>query len=282
VVVNLTPVKTNNFTWDLVTNFSTYSNKVVSLAEGIEQLELGGFLVTAVAREGEEYPSLRGTGYARDPLSGGVVVDNRSTLPNGSVNTRYGMPLQAPDQVVYGSALPDFEMSFINGIRYNNVTISAQIDWRKGGILSSGYNRLGKLYGILSETENREAKDFVFPGKKGSFNDAGVVVVEGDNDIEIAKGYDFFRVNQDRIAESNIYDAGFVRLREVKISYTMPKGILDSSFLRDAEIFLMGRNLWLNAKLPHFDPEMFNTTSGESYNSYPQTKSFGGGFRITF
>jgi TonB-linked SusC/RagA family outer membrane protein len=280
IMLNFTPIATPDFTWNVATNFTTYTNRVISLAEGIEQLELGGFRVTLVAQEGEEYPSIRGFGYARDPASGEVVVDARPTLPSGSPNPRQGMPLRSTEEVILGSAQPDFEMSFINDFSYKNFTVSAQIDWRQGGKLSSGYNRLGKLYGILSETENRET-DYVFPGKKG-FYEEGNLVVEGDNDITIQRGYDFFRVNQDPISEASVYDATYVRLRELKISYGVPQTWMENSFIQSASIYLIGRNILLNAAVPNFDPEMFNTSQGESYNTYPQTKSFGGGIRINF
>lgn len=280
IMLKLTPVSTPVFNWNVNTNFSTYTNRVISLAEGIEQLELGGFWVTLVAQEGEEYPSIRGFGYARDPASGEVVVDGRAVLPNGNPNPQHGMPLRTTGEIILGSAQPDFEMSFINDFSYKNISFSAQIDWRQGGILSSGYNRLGKLYGILGETENREA-DYVFPGKQGFYED-GVLVVEGDNDITIQEGYDYFRINQDPIREANIYDATYVRLRELRISYDVPQTWLENSMIRSASVYVIGRNILLNAAVPNFDPEMFNTSQGESYNTYPQTKSFGGGVRINF
>ncbi|WP_236979552.1 SusC/RagA family TonB-linked outer membrane protein [Membranihabitans maritimus] len=280
MMLNITPIETTHFRWDLTTNFTTYKNKVISLAEGIDQLELGGFRVTLVAQPGEEYPSLRGWGYLRDPASGEVVVDHRTQLPNGNTNPRYGMPLRSTEQVILGSAQPDFEIGFGNQLSFKNITISMQLDWRQGGKVSSGYNRLGKLYGVLSETENRESTDYIFPGKKGYYGENGNIIIEGDNDIAIARGWEFFRRNQDQISESNVYDATFLRLRELKITYDLPKKWTESSFAKSASFYLIGRNLWLNASMPHFDPEMFNQSEGESYNTYPQTKSFGGGIRI--
>ncbi|MEX2567152.1 MAG: SusC/RagA family TonB-linked outer membrane protein [Cyclobacteriaceae bacterium] len=280
IMLNLTPVSTSAFTWDLTTNFTTYINRVVSLAAGIDQLEMGGFRVTSVAVEGEEYPSLRGFGYARDPDSGEIVVDSRASLPNGNPNPRYGMPLRSTSQIILGSAQPDFDMSFLNSFNFKNFSVSAQIDWRQGGKVSSGYNRLGKLYGILSETENREA-DQVFPGKMGYY-DQGNLIVEGDNNVTIKKGFDFYRVNDDPINEANVYDGTFVRLRELRLDYRFPVSWLQNSFIRTASVYLISRNLLLSAAMPHFDPEMFNTTEAESYNSYPQTRSFGGGIRIDF
>ncbi len=282
ITLDVIPVKRPDLLWDLTVNFTTYTNRVISLAEGIDQLDLGGgFRTRAIAREGEEYPSLFGLGYARDPASGEIVVDSRATLPNGNANPRHGMPLRSTESIILGSAQPDFEMGFLNQVSFKNFTLSAQIDWRQGGKLSGGYNRLGRLYGVLSETEDREA-DYVFPGVKGFFDEQGNIVVEGNNDITINRGFEFYRRNQDPIRESNIYDATFVRLRELRLSYDLPQKILERTFIGSASIYFVGRNLWLDAALPHFDPEMFNRTEGESYNPYPQTKSYGGGILLNF
>ncbi len=281
IALNATPVATPTVRWDLITNFTTYTNTVVSLAEGIEQLELGGSRVTAVARVGEEFPAILGDGYARDPATGQVVVDSRATLPNGRDNRFYGMPLRSTEEIILGNALPDFEIGFINTVSIKNFTFYAQLDWRRGGKVFSGYNRLGKLYGVLSETENREG-DYVFPGQKGFYDEDGNVVVEGNNDIVIQPGFDFYRRNQDRIEESSVYDATYVRLRELRLTYDFPAAWLGDSFIDRVSFYLIGRNLWVNAALPHFDPEMFSNNAVEEYTTYPQTKSYGGGFRVTF
>ncbi|MEQ6119483.1 SusC/RagA family TonB-linked outer membrane protein [Reichenbachiella sp. MALMAid0571] len=281
ITLNIKPVETTTLLWDVAVNFSTYTNKVLSLAEGIEELQLGqGFRVSAVALVGEQFPALKGIGYARDPESGEVVVDGRQNLPNGSVNPFYGMPLRTTGQINLGTSKPDFEINIFNSFSFKNFSFSAQLDWLQGGVLSSGYTRLGRLYGVLSETENRE-EDYVFPGKKGYYS-GGELIVEGDNEIIIKRGYDFYGRNQDPINESNMFSGTYVRLREVKLSYDFPGKWLENTFLGSVSFYLVGRNLWLNSALPHFDPEMFNTSSGESYNSYPQNKSFGGGIRVNF
>ena len=275
LALTVTPVATSALRWDLTTNFTTYTNKVISLSDSIEQLDLGGSRVTAVAQVGEEFPAILGFGYARDPASGEVVVDSRED------ERFYGMPLRSTEQVILGNAQPDFEVGFINTISYKNFTLYAQLDWRQGGKVFSGYNRLGKLYGVLSETEDREA-DYVFPGKKGFFDEEGNLVVEGDNDIVIQQGFTYYRRNQDRIEESSVYDATYVRLREVRLTYNLPTTWLENTFMESVSFYLIGRNLWVNAALPHFDPEMFSNNSVEEYTTYPQTKSYGGGFRINF
>jgi len=280
LMIDIIPIQTDNIQWSFATNYTKYINTVEELADGINELELGGFRTTQVAIEGERYPSLRGTGYARDPGTGEVVVDGREYLPNGNPNPTYGMPLRAPNEVILGSAQPDFEVGFTNRLSFRNITLSAQVDWRQGGHFSSGQNRLGRLYGVNIETGNRE-EDYVFPGRKGYFQD-GELIVEGINDITIQRGQTFWQSNQDPINESNVFEATYIRLREVRISYDLPSNLLSSLGIRSSTIYFIGTNLWTRADVPHFDPEMFNNSDTEQYNSYPQTKGFGGGVKIDF
>lgn len=283
IVLTTRPIQTNNFSYTLTTNFTSYINKVISLADGIARLELGGSRATIVAEVGQSYPSLRGFGYVRDS-KGNVVVDSREKLANGSVNATYGMPLRSNEEIILGSVVPDFEFGFVNQFNYKNLSLSVQIDWRKGGKISSGSNRLGKLYGSLIETEDRTS-DYIFPGSKGYFDASGQLNLVGPNDINIVKGETFYRVNQDPIIEASVYDATFVRLREVRLAYDLPAKWIKKTSIANASVYLTGRNLWLSAKLPYFDPELnsgIGNAQGEEYMAYPQVMSFGGGVRVTF
>jgi len=285
VMLSLTLIKNKNITWDLSTNFSSYTNKVLKLAEGVNQLGLGGFRVGIVAEPGQEYPVIRGTGYARDPETGKIVVDSRELLPNGNANAFYGMPLKSSESsLILGKVNPDFEVNFLNSIKYKNFTLYAQVDWRQGGKVYSGSSRLSKLYGTHPETVNREV-DVILDAVKGYYDAAGNLVITGDNDIPIKKGYTYFRSLLDNIAESNVYDASFIRLREVRLEYQFGSFNKKMPF-KDLNLFLTGRNLWLiKSGLPYFDPEMGGSTGnymGEEYVRYPQITSFGVGLNVKF
>lgn len=284
IVLNVTPVQKTNFSWDVTTNFTSFKNEVVELADGIERLTLGGFRAQIVAERGMPYPSLIGSKFAKDN-NGNIVVDSRQTLPNGNPNPSYGMPLRSLEQNAFlGQVNPDFEIGFINSFRYKQFTLGVQFDWRKGGFISSGSNRLGKLYGSLAETDNREAPQ-VYPGSKGFFDASGNLVVEGQNDIPILKGEQLYRNVMDPIIESNVYSASFVRLRELRFSYDLSPEMLNRLKLKNASLYIVGRNLWLNSALPNFDPEMDSGSGnvrGEEYLVVPQTASYGAGLIISF
>ena len=280
VILNIKPVVFKNFNWDFTTNFTTYTNKVKELAEGVDMLGLGGNRVSIVAREGEKYPILRGTGYARDPATGKIVVESDRT------SSSYGMPLQTTADVDLGKADPDFEANFLNTFKYKNLTLNVQVDWREGGKISSGNSRLAKLYGTHHDTRLRE-EDYVLENSvKGHYDDNGSLIVEGENDIAIKRGYQYYGKVLDPIRESNVYDASFIRLREVRINYDVPLGFLKRYYIKRASVYIIGRNLWLiKSSLPQYDPEMSDSSGnaiGETYADYPQTSSYGFGINLTF
>ncbi len=279
MVLTIKPVVTDKFSWDITTNFASFVNKVEKLAEGIETLNMGGSRVSIQARAGELYPTLFGTGYARDPETGKIVVESD---PNSA---RYGMPLSTTGDIKLGKADPDFELSFMNTFKYKNLTLYAQVDWRKGGKIASGNSRLAKLYGTHHDTKFRE-EDCVLDAMKGHYDSNGNLIVEDQNDIVIQKGYYYYRTVLDPIRESNVYDASFIRLREVKLGYDLPARFLKKLHISNASVYAIGRNLWLiKSGLPYYDPEMSDGSGnaiGETYADYPQTSSFGLGLNLKF
>jgi TonB-linked SusC/RagA family outer membrane protein len=283
LVVGITPVRSSNFQWELTTNFSTFENEVKSLAPGVENIFLGGFVIPNIrAQAGDPYPVIFGSSFVRDE-AGNIVVDSRQTI-EGEENPYYGMPLEGPAKAI-GNVQPDFEMSFLNSLNFMGVTLTAQLDWRKGGKAYAGNTRLLKLYGMAELTEDRETPK-IFGGSKGFFDDDGNLVVEGTNDIAIQQGQTFWQTAMDIIDESNVYSTTFVRLREVTLGYTFPTALVDKTPFQSASLFLTGRNLFLITDYPNFDPETSvggaGNFQGLEYVSLPQSRSFGAGIRVSF
>ena len=281
-VLTLKPVKTKDFDWTIVTNFSTYKNKVVSLVEGADRIQAGfqNFVdVGAYAYVGSAFPVIWGSKFLRDDASGKIVVDSDSSSPT------YGMPLTAPETGPIADVNPDFEVGFNNSFRYKNLTLSATIDWRQGGHLSSGLNRLGMLYGMLEMTEDRESKH-ILDAMKGHLDDNGNTVIDGVNDIEIEKGRTYWNNVMANISEANVYETTFVRLREVTLNYELPKAWLKPVNIANMSVYAMGRNLLMITDYPNFDPESStstgNGTGAFEYVALPNTKSLGFGVKITF
>ena len=85
------------------------------------------------------------------------------------------------------------------------------------------------------------------------------------------------------IDEANVFDASYVKLREVKLGYTLPLGWIRNAGFESASVALVGRNLWIiHKEVPHIDPETaFNTGNAQGLESLtlPTTRSYG--FNIT-
>lgn len=288
-VLSVTPVVNSNFRWDFITNFTRVSNEVVSLADGVENIFLGGFVTPNVrAQAGSQYPIIFGSRYLRD-AEDRIVYDGRQFI-GGSPNPAYGMPVRNPVDSVIGNVNPRFEMGFINNFSYKNLTLTVQVDLRVGGQMWAGNTRLQKLYGMDAVTEDRDTP-WVGDGVKGYFTtdpETGDVIVqsEGENDIAILRNQAYWSVYQDAIEESNVYSTSFLRLREVSLNYTFPKATANRMGMENFSVFVSGRNLLLLTEYPNFDPETSvggaANFQGLEYVNLPQTRSYGAGVRVTF
>ena len=289
IVLSLVPVRSSGgFEWEILTNFSRNQNMVLELAPGVERVQTGWQNFTSVgayAYAGHPYPVIFGSGYVRD-ANDRIVVDSRETVA-GAPNPFYGMPLQGGEEKILGKVNPDWDASLTNTLRYKGFTITAQMFYSKGGYISSGLTALLRNYGAAEESEDRETPYVLPDAAKGYMDQAtGELILEGDNDIEFLKGEDYYSTVLWGIAESKIFDKTLLRLKEVVISYELPQRLFNNTFINSISIFANGRNLALWTDYPNFDPES-STSEGNGigafeYVSLPNTRSFGGGLKITF
>ena len=274
VVLGITPVRNDNVTWTITSNLTSYRNKVLELAPGVDNIYLGGFEVPNVrAQVGNAYPVIFGSRFKRSP-DGRIIVDTD------------GYPVVDEELGVIGNVQPDFELGITNAVTFKSFTFSAQVDIRRGGEMYAGNTRLAKLYGIDKMTEDRES-DFVFDGVVENLDGNGNVTGYSQNTTTIKRDQVYWQQVMDLIDESNIYKTDFVRLREVVIGFQLPQAMLDRlKIFRSASVFATGRNLLLFTDYPNFDPETSvgggGNFQGLEYVSLPQTRSYGAGLRVTF
>jgi hypothetical protein len=289
VVLTLVPIRTEGgFDWEILTNFSRTENLVRELAPGVERDQTGFQNFTSIgafAYAGHPYPVIFGSSYVRDD-EGRIVVDSRETVA-GQPNPFYGMPLQDGEEKILGKINPDWDASVTNTFRFTGFTLSAQCYYYRVGVLSSGLNALLRNYGADQITEDRETPKIEPNSVKGYRDpDTGEVIIEGENDIEILMGEDYWSTVQWNIAESRVFDKTFLRLGELLISYDMPQQWFANTFISSLSVYANGRNLALWTDYPNFDPESStaegNAIGGFEYVSLPNTRSFGGGIKLTF
>jgi hypothetical protein len=280
------PVRTNAFEWDVNVGFTKVINKVVSLAPGVENIFLGGFTDPQVrAAIGYTYPAIYGTTFLRTD-EGKVIIEDDNTLASR------GTPFLGPDGVI-GKVTPDFIMDFTTAFRYKSLRLSALISWKKGGQMYSGSNRLINLYGVSKKTAGRATDKLILDGVKASTvvdNGKGGYSGGEKNDVAISGLENFQNYYQQQVAnisEANIYGTSFVKLREIALTFDLPKQICDRTrFIKAAALSVSARNILLWTELPNFDPESSqgngNMQGGFDYMSLPQTRSIGLGLNLTF
>ncbi|MGL5112580.1 MAG: SusC/RagA family TonB-linked outer membrane protein [Flavobacterium sp.] len=261
LVLNVNPVRGNDFNWDFNINFSKIVSIVDELAPGVENIFLGGFVSPQIrANVGNAFPVIYGTSFKRDDNQNVMVDEN-------------GLPMIGEEKAV-GEVAPKFNLGGSTQITYKRMSLGATFDWKNGGKMYSGSNNLMKYYGVDASTADRTA-GYVYPGVKadGSANDIAL----GANGIQQLNS----RLVD--ITESAVYDASFVKLREITFGYVFPKLIQEKI---DVRASIYARNILLWSKLPNLDPEASqgnnNMSGGFEQWSMPQAQSFGFGLNVTF
>lgn len=77
-----------------------------------------------------------------------------------------------------------------------------------------------------------------------------------------------------------LQNAAYIRLKNLSIGYSLPKGLTSKWGIEKARIYISGENLWTGTKLAEqFDPETIGTHRG---NAYPLSKTLSCGLSLTF
>ncbi|MDF1695624.1 MAG: TonB-dependent receptor, partial [Saprospiraceae bacterium] len=272
--IDAVPLKFGNFQWNTTVNFSSAKVEVVELAEGVDRvLQASAFSSVQVVAEVGTGFELFAIPFLRDSTTGRPLIN-----PNDG--TRLAGEAQA-----MGSVLPDFTMGFVNSFDIGDLNLSFTIDWRSGGVMKSSTVENLQTAGLVTET---------LQNRGGTFIDLEGLIDNGDgtfrdNDIPLASAADFWQALDDNsVSEAFIFDASFVKLREVALSYSLPSSMFNNSFIKGLRVGVEGRNLMLlYSKVPHIDPEnnLFGAGAdgfGVERSSVPSTRSFGVNLRATF
>lgn len=278
--LNGTPIKTDDFTWNANVNWSKNKSKVLSLTEGITNLQLGSFQggITINATVGQPYGIIQGTDYTY--LNGEKVVD-----PS---NGQY-IKTSTSDQNI-GDTNPDWLMGISNSFKYKNLSLSFLIDIQQGGSIFSLDQYYGLATGLYAETAyindlGNPVRNSIANG--GGFINPGVNPDGSANTTRIrADRFGAFGYRRGLPDAAFVYDASYVKLREVAITYNFKDELLDRTFLKAASISFTGSNLWIIHKnLPHADPESglsSGNLQGYSVGSLPTTRDFGFNVKLQF
>jgi TonB-linked SusC/RagA family outer membrane protein len=261
------PVRRGGFEWTSTINFSTNRNKVVDLAPGLRTVVLGtSWSVNVEARQGEQFGSIFGAPFLRN-AEGQLLLSNG--LPQAdNANLR-----------VLGNYNPDWLGGWNNQFRYKRATLSALVDVRRGGEVFSVTNMFGTYTGVLSNTVAGREVDWNNPGVVAQ----GIDARTGQPNTVNRSAEDYYQ-SLYGIHEAFVYDASFLKLREVRLGYDLPQSLLGRARIRSANVALIGRNLLMRTNVPHIDPETGLSTSnvqGLEFATLPTARSLGFNITIT-
>lgn len=293
-MLNLVPVvgKKNGFKWAVDLNFSTNRSKVVELSDGLNNLVMASRSVTVEARVGERMGDMYGIGFARvqNTNPNAAYYDGTGKFV-GQMVFNNGRPVRTTERIKLGNYNPDWLAGINNTFTYGNFKLGFLFDVRMGGQVYSHTQTVGREGGIIVETlEGRaDGYDLTKPGN-GVIGD-GVKVVNGQlvpNDVKItAREWHTAWTAGRAIAEGVMYDASFVKLRELQVGFNFPAQVLRKTPFKSATLSIVGRNLAVWSKVPHVDPEVMSYTGGTAlpgieYMSIPSSRSFGVNLSLKF
>lgn len=280
LVLNGKPIKTENFSWDIKFNYAKNRSEVTRLAEGVEFIQLasvqGG--VTLGAALGEPFGVIRGRDFVYSDSGERVVGTNGYYLRTSGSNE------------IIGNINPDWTGGVKNTFRYKNVSLGFLIDIQKGGDVFSLDTYYGYATGLYDFTAGinhlgNPVRDAVADG--GGVILPGVQADGTPNTVvadatTYANPWGYVRTPQ----ASHVYDASFVKLREVSLTYNFSDKIAKSIFMQNLSLSVIGRNLWIIHKnTPYADPESgLSAGNIQGYQSgvYPAVKEIGASLKFEF
>ncbi len=266
--IQASPIERGGFRWSVLAAFSYNKNNVDHLGESLSTIQIAESKTGAAylhVEEGLPYSTIKGFQYLRDE-GNNIVYDMN------------GYPKRAPTTAVLGSGIYDKLFGLTNEFTWKGLSLRVFVDSKFGGDIYSELNSLGVTHGKHQMTLNGRENGIIGEG----VNESGEV-----NQIRVpVENLQQYYRNIAGFTEAFVYDASFVKLRELSVKYQLPKKLIGNWPITDASISFIGRNLAILYKnTPNIDPES-NTLSGNAQGIaatvYPTTRSLGFNLNVKF
>lgn len=226
LMVNGTPVKTSSFSWQTTVTWARNYNKILELAEALEgedqQILGNGGSATLIAKVGGSTGDIYGYGFVRNE-EGQILYNSK------------GMPIQ-PSEISYqGSAYADWKAGWVNTFTYKNLKLNVTLDGQYGGIVYSQTFHKASEQGKLKHT---------LYGREDGYIIGDGVVANSDgtfspNTTKVGVPQYYKEYYRRANVESNSFDASFIKLREISLTYSIPRQLISKTGFRNAERFIL-------------------------------------------
>ena len=258
------------FSWSTTFNYLKNKNMVDALGPNQSSLTIASQWSAQIqARVGQPYGVLWGQTWQRDSVTGKLLTVGG--LPVGSGSSKLS---------ILGNVNPDWTGGWANEFRYKAWALNTLLDIRRGGQNFSVGNWWGMYAGILSST---------LKGREVDWNNPGLVVdgidkATGQPNTTVVTAEDYGH-NLYPVQQAAVFNTGFVKLREVRLSWEVPSRVAARANLSQMNVAFVGRNLMTWTDFPNYDPENAanagNGGQGFDMGAMPSTRSFGINLSIT-
>jgi len=272
VTLDLVPIKSKNWEWDITANWSKIDNKVLALAPGINRLYLGGFTGSEIdAVVGQPYRTIYGYDWEKDSRGNVLIGTN-------------GYPIESQNETALGNVDPKWTAGISSNLRWKDLSLYFLVDIKHGGKMWDGTRGALDYFGTSAGTLNR-GDSVIFPGVMTDANGNSTGVVNSKKVRLTQEWYQSAGSGFVGATAPYIEDAGWVRLRTVTLTYNLSK-FLKKTFIRQLSIYFSGTNLLLFTHYKGVDPETSlagsDNAQGIDYFNMPGTKSYTLGLNVSF
>ena len=283
--MGITAVRNDKFNWNTNFVFSAYENEVIKTTSGGDNVFISGFSnLGNYAIEGQPLGVILGSYALRD--------NNGNYLINPTTGNIIDSDAVGLDNKIIGDPNPDWKMTNINTISYKGLSLSTQFEYTHGGDFSSNTIKNLLRRGVTTDTDNREGTT-VIPGYLADPTTGSPLVDANGNQIAntIQLGTnEIYFLNFLDASSQGIFDGSVFRLRELRLSYDIPKNLLSKTPFGSISFSVIGNNLWYWApnvpKGTNFDPEVISTGVGNGrgleFQTAPTSKKYGFNIKVTF
>lgn len=296
-------ISTKNFNWNLTANFSRNINTLKELVDGTNELQLGswgtGSTAYMMAVVGEPVGVIRSSTWKYDPESGLPILIKRAASSANATRGDYDIAYDStPNEI--GNAQPFATGGFTTGLTWKSLSVGATIDYQIGGNMISITNLYGEGAGQLEATagNNANGKPIRSPLTEGGGVEVTGVVMNANGQYEkvtTMMGARTYFKRRNSGWNNYIYDASYVKLRELSVTYDINSDFLKrlKVGLSKASISFVASNPWLiYSAIPNIDPsEHSGNRNGSSTYEYMNvietgqafsSRTFGFSLNLTF
>jgi TonB-linked SusC/RagA family outer membrane protein len=263
-----------NFSWNIDGTFTKYKTLVADLPDGIDNISIANFsAIQSLNVEGQPFGVLNGTRWKRNENGERIIGSD-------------GFPVMDENQGIIGDPNPDWFAGIRNALNYKGLSLSFLLDIRHGGDIWNGTKGSMDYLGTSRETgDRRDLDNFVFDGvtENGEVNTIAVSLADPGDGLA---GIFWRKYGSLGLAEDQIEDGSWFRLRELTLGYDLPKSLLAKLRLQSANFSVYGRNLLLITDYSGVDPETNlrgdSNSTGWDYYNLPNTRSYGASLSVKF